>query len=153
MEDHDIIDSVQEFRPEEAVKLLLRQVGCHDNNRVLKVHGPALVVRQPAIVQQLQQQVEYIRMCLLDLIEQDNTVRFSPYRFRQLSAFFITNIPRRRSYQTGHRMLLHVLRHIDSNQVLFGIEQGFAKCFCQLRLTNTCRPQENKGTDWTVFIL
>ena len=80
LEVDDLVQTVQELRPECASKqlvgLLLRlvgklsvlpyaaqyyvaaQVGGHDYDGVGKVHGMALAVGQPAVVQQLQQNVE-----------------------------------------------------------------------------------------------
>ena len=43
--------------------------------RVLEVHRPALAVGQPAVVQDLQQDVEHVRVGLLDLVEQDHASR------------------------------------------------------------------------------
>ena len=42
---------------------------------VPEVHHPALAVGQPAVVENLEQHVEHVRMRLLDLVEQDHAVR------------------------------------------------------------------------------
>ena len=70
--------------------LLRSDIGSHDQDRVLKVDGPSLGVRDPAIVENLQQDIEYIRMCFLDLVEQHYAVRLAANRFRQLAAFLVT---------------------------------------------------------------
>ena len=53
-------------------------VGRHDQNGILEVHRSALGIGDPSIIQHLQQHVEHVRMRFLDLIKQDNGVRFSP---------------------------------------------------------------------------
>ena len=67
---------------------------------VFEVNGSSLIVCQTSVIQKLQQDVEHIRMRLLDFIEQDDAVRFPSDRFRQLTAFIISNISRRRSDQS-----------------------------------------------------
>ena len=47
-------------------------IGGHYKDCVLEVHSTALVVGQTAVVQNLQKDVEHIRMRLLDLIQQDD---------------------------------------------------------------------------------
>ena len=44
------------------------QVGCHDQDRVLEVHGPALGIGHTAVIQDLQEDVENIRVGFLDLV-------------------------------------------------------------------------------------
>ena len=49
-------------------------VGCHDQDGVLKVHRPPLGIGNPPIIQHLEQYVEYVRMSLFYLIEQDHGI-------------------------------------------------------------------------------
>ena len=44
-------------------------VGGHDDHGVLEVHDPALAVGQPAVVEDLEEDVEDVRVGLLDLVE------------------------------------------------------------------------------------
>ena len=137
----DLIDTVEEFRTEVLLRLILNllfhiginsavltdpvdqivasDVGRHDHDGILEVHSSSLVVGQTTIVQQLQQNVEHVRMSLFDFIEQYNAVRLPPYGFRQLTAFIIANISRRRSDKSGDGVFLHVFGHIDTDHVLF----------------------------------
>ena len=48
---------------------LAADVGGHDDHRVLEVHGAAVPVGEPAVVQDLQQEVEDVRVGLLDLVK------------------------------------------------------------------------------------
>ena len=92
-------------------------------------------------------------MGLLNLIEKDNRVRFSSDCFCQLSAFFITNISRRRSDQSGHGELLHVFTHIDTHHIVLIIKQILCQCLGKFCLTNTSRAKEQERTNRSVLIL
>src|SRR3982750_4637108 len=74
---------------------LASDVGGHDDHRVSEVNHPALAVGEPAIIQNLEQDVEHVRMRLLDLIEEDDAVGPAPDRFGQLTAFLVTDVPGR----------------------------------------------------------
>ena len=51
-----------------------------------------LVIRQAAIIEDLQQHVEHIRMGFLDLIQQHDRIGASPNGLGQFPAFFVTDI-------------------------------------------------------------
>ena len=92
-EDDDVVDAVEELRPEalpqhfhhllarllKAASLVQRSRDCssmraqvrgHDQHRVLEVDGAALGVGEAAVVEHLQEDVEDVRMRLLDLVEE-----------------------------------------------------------------------------------
>src|SRR5258706_510532 len=91
VEDDHLVDAVHELRAEMRLHLghdrepdhlvvaarhaldhLRAEVGGHHHHRVLEVHGAALAVGEPALVENLQEHVEYVRVRLLDLVEQDH---------------------------------------------------------------------------------
>ncbi len=86
-------------------------------------------------------------MSLLDFIQQDDTVRLSAHRFRQLAAFFVTDIAGRRTNEAGHRMFFHVFGHVKTNQGALVVKQKLGKRFSQFGFPDACRPQENKRSD------
>ena len=86
-------------------------------------------------------------MCLLDLIEEDNTVRFSADCLRQLTALIVSDISWRRSDQTGNGIFLHVFAHIDTDHVVLVIKQTGSKCLRKLSLADAGRSEEQEGTD------
>ena len=169
MEDHDVIHAIQKLRPEmlaqlihhahlrisEAVlalgprrrQLARSKIRCHDQHRVLEVHRPSLRVRQPPIIQYLQQHIEHIRMRLLDFVEQHHRVRPPSHRLRQLPALVEPDISRRRANQPRHRMPLHVLAHIDAHHRLFIIEQELRQRLRRLRFPHARRPEKDKRTN------
>ena len=69
------------------------------------------------------------------------------YSLGQLTTFIVTNIARRRADQTGNSMLLHIFAHIDTDHITLVVKQNLSQRLRQLRLADTGRPQEDKGTD------
>ena len=86
-------------------------------------------------------------MGLLHLVKEHDRIRLPADRFRQLSAFIISHISRRRSDQPGYRIFLHILAHIDTDHVALIIKQILSKRFCKLRLPHARRTKEQEGTD------
>ncbi len=92
MEHDDVVDAVDELRPEALLHdlhhrrlhagvvllpcVLLNHLGAevrsHDDDRVAEIDRAALAVGEPTVVQHLQQHVEDIRVRLLDLIEKNH---------------------------------------------------------------------------------
>ena len=169
LEHHDIIDTVQELRPEIILQQLLHrplgllealvqdlmraQIRRHDDDRILEIHHPALAIRQAAIIKDLQQHVEHIAVCLLDLIQQNDTVWTAAHCLRELAALIVADIARRRTDEPRHRMLLHVLTHIDADHTALIIKQRLRQRLGELRLADTRRTEENERADWPVRIL
>ncbi len=112
----------------------------HDNHGILEVHHTSLTIRQSAVLQNLEQHVEYIRMRLFNLVQQYNGIRFSAHPFGQLTAFFITDIARRRTDHSGYGMLLHVFGHIDANHAALVPEQCLAQRLAQLGFAHARGP-------------
>src|SRR2546427_5416524 len=52
----------------------------------------------------------------LDFIQQDDRVRRPADAFRQLPAFFVAHVPGRRADQLRDGMLLHELRHVETDR-------------------------------------
>ena len=95
VEDDDLVDAVEELRPEVLAQLVEhrrahhRVIGAveraaivedamaadvrgHDDDRVLEIDRAALTVGQPAVVEDLQENVEHVGVRLFDLVEQDH---------------------------------------------------------------------------------
>ena len=91
----------------------------HDNNGIFKIYSTSFIIGQTTIVEHLQQDIEHIGMCFLDLIQQHHRIR---YCFGQLSTFVISDISRRSSDQSGYRVFLLVFRHIDTGHLRLIVE-------------------------------
>ena len=92
-------------------------VGRHDQDDVTEVGVPAVRVGQRRVIHHLQQDREQIRMRLLDFVEQQHRVRRLPDRVDQQAALFVADVSRRRADQARHRVLLHVLRHVEAQEL------------------------------------
>src|SRR5690606_34754118 len=122
-------------------------VGCKDYNGIPEIDLTSQTVGYMAFVQNLQQYVEYIRMRFFNFIKKQYCVRFSSYGFSKLSAFFISHVSRRRTYQSGNGEFLHIFTHVNTDKCIVTVEQFAGHYFCKLSLTNTCGTQEDKCTD------
>src|SRR6185312_10498096 len=132
---------------------LAPHIAGHDDDRVLEIDHPALIVRQPSIVQYLQQNIENVRVRLFYLIQKDHTVGFAPDSLRQLPAFIISYVFRRRPDQPAYRMLFLVLAHIDPRHHAFVIEKIFRKGLRELGLADPRSAEEDERSDRTPGIL
>ena len=66
-------------------QILGTDVGGHNQDRILEIDSFAGRIRDTSIIQNLQQDVKYIRVRFLNLIEEDNGIRFAPYCLGQLT--------------------------------------------------------------------
>jgi hypothetical protein len=72
------------------------------------------VVGQLAVIHDLQQDVEQVRMRLLDLVEQQHAVRMLIDAIGQQAALIEPDIAGRRADQPRDRVPLHVFRHVEA---------------------------------------
>ncbi|MNE26726.1 hypothetical protein D3C80_1201040 [compost metagenome] len=137
VEPKNIVQTVTEFRREHFFDLfhrvgavvLLNQadrftfclahpgVGGHHQDHVAEVRLAAVVVGQGPVVHNLQQQVEHVRMRLLDFVQQHHRVRMLEHRVGQQTALIVTDVARRRANQTADGMTFHILGHIKTQQL------------------------------------
>src|SRR5438270_2218294 len=119
-------------------------VGGHDDDGVAEVHRAAFGVGQLAVFQNLEQHVEHVRMSLFDLVQQDDAVRLTAYCLGELAAFFVTDISGRRANETGCRVTLHELRHVNFDEGFFASEHKLGQGLCQFGLTDTRGSHEDE---------
>ena len=129
------------------------EVGRHDHHGVLEVDRPAFAVGQSPIIQQLQQDVQDLRMRFLDFVEQHDRVRPAPHRFGQLSGVLVPDVSRRRADHPRDGVLLLILRHVDAHHRLLVVEQKLRERARQLRLADAGRTEEEEAAERTVGIL
>ena len=156
-EDH-VVDAAADDagvgRLEPERRLLLDEAGAdvrgHDDDGVLEVDPVAEAVGQVAVLEHLQQDVEQIRMRLLDLVEQDDRVRVALHLLGELPALLVADVSGRRADQLRHRVLLHVLRHVEADQRVVAAEQEVGDRARQLGLADAGRSEEDEAADRTV---
>ena len=173
VEHDDLVDPVEQLGPEDALelahharlhvvvaesllvadreaeRLVLRDlrgadVRRHDHDRVPEVDLPALGVRQLPVLEDLEEDVEDVRMGLLDLVEEHDRVRLAADGLGELAALVVADVARRRADEPGHRVLLHVLRHVDLDHRVLVAEQELGERARQLRLPDARGAEEDE---------
>ena len=119
----------------------------HDEDGVLEVDRVAEAVGQLAVFKHLQQDVEDIRMRLLDFVEQDDRIRRTLDALGELAAFLVADVSRRRADQLRDRMLLHELRHIEADERLLAAEEELGQRARHLRFADAGRAEEEEAAD------
>lgn len=172
-EHDDVVDPVEEFRPEVSVQLtthpilnlfpcsflsglqdvLAPDIGRHQDDHVTKIDRTSLCVGKAPIVQDLEKDVEHLRMSLFDFIEEHDGVRPTANGFRELSTLIVPDIPWRRPDQTCDRVLLHVLGHIDAHERTLVIEDELCERLRRLGLSHPSGAEEDERSDRAVRIL
>ena len=118
-----------------------------------EVNCAALRVGQTAVLEDLQQDVEDVRVSLLDLVEQQHRVRLAAHCLCELSTLVVTDVAGRRTDEPRDSVLLHVLRHVDADHRVVVAEQELGKGASKLGFTNTRWAEEDERAGWTLRIL
>ena len=169
MEDDHLVHAVQELGAEVAAELLPHpvlgrfgaqlldpvapDVAGHDDDGVPEVDRPPMAIGQSPVIQDLEQEVEDLRVGLLDLVEEDHAVGAPPHRFGELAALLVADVARRRADHAGHGVPLLVLAHVQPHHGLLVVEEELGQGPAQLRLAHARGPQEDEGADGPVRIL
>ena len=167
-----VIDAIQELRLEVLTERLIHlrfhecpvvgtvlenptrpDVRGHDDHRVAEIHGAPLTVGQAAVVENLQQDVEYIGVRLLDLVKEYDRIRAAAHRLGELPPFLEPDIARRRANQSRDGVLLHVLAHVDADHGVVVVKQEPRERTRGFGLPHPRWPEENKRADRTIRIL
>ena len=106
-----------------------------------------------AVFEHLQQDVEDVRVRLLDLVEQDDRVGIALHLLGELAAFFVADVAGRRADQLRDRVLLHVLRHVEADQRVIAAEEEIGQRARQLGLADAGRAEEHEAADRAVRVL
>ena len=131
-----------------AVALLHRQVfhdelaadvGGHDEHGVFEIHRAALTIRDTAVIEHLQEDIENIRVGFFHLVKEDDRVGLAANGFAELAAFFVADIAGRRPDEAGDGVLLHVFGHVETDDRGFVIEEKFGKGFREFRFADAGR--------------
>jgi hypothetical protein len=119
----------------------------HDEQGVAEVHGAPLPVRQPPVVEDLQQRVVDVGMRFLDLVEEHNRVGLATDRLGQLAALLVADVTRRGAHQPTDRVALLVLGPVETDHVVVGVEERLGQRARELGLPHACRSQKDEGAD------
>ena len=182
VEDDDLVDPVEELGPEDLLELAhdpvlhvvvgdaglvadreadagvlgdLRgaDVRGHDHDRVAEVDRAPLGVGEPAVLEDLEQDVEDVRVRLLDLVEQEHAVRLAPHGLGELAALVVADVAGRRADQPRHGVLLHVLGHVDPHHRVLVAEQELGERAAELGLADARGAEEDERAGRALRVL
>ena len=136
----------------EFLNLCAAVVAGHHDDHIAEVDRAALAIGQTTIVKHLQQDVEHVRVRLLDFIKQHHAVGPPPHRFGQLPALVVSDVTRRRANQPRHGVLLAILAHVDANHRLFGVKQKLGERLARLGLAHARGPKKQEAANGLVGV-
>ena len=116
------------------------------------IRDRSLTVGQPAIIENLEEDIEHLRVRFLDLVEQDDRVGPATHSLGELPPFLVADVARRRADQARDGVTFHVLRHVDSHDCLVIVEQELGKRASKLGLSHASRAEEDERPQWLVRI-
>ena len=128
-------------------------IGGHDNDRVAEIHLSSLGIGDMSVIQNLQKNIEYVRMRLLHLVKQHDRIGMRADPVAELTAVPMAHISRRRADHLGHRMLFHIFGHVYPDDGFLIAEQSLRKGLGQFGLSYPCRSQEQEGANGPSGIL
>ena len=106
-----------------------------------------------AVVEDLEQDVEDVRVRLLDLVQEDQAVRLAAHSVGQLAAVVVADVAGWRADEARDVVLLHELGHVQPDQRILAAEHELGQHFRQVRLADARRPHEHEDTDRPLRIL
>ena len=182
LEHHDVVDTVEQLGAEQALELAHRattdltrretllaggakaharilrnlagaHIGRHDDHGVAEVDRLALAIGQAALLQHLQQDVEDIGVCLLDLVEQHDRVRVATNGLGELAALVVTDVARRATDELGDLELATELGHVEADERVFAAKEILGERLGELGLARAGGTQEDKAAAGTTRVL
>ncbi len=92
-------------------------------------------------------------MRLLYFIEEHYLIGLAAYGLRELSAFLVSDISRRRSDQTRYGVLLLILAHVDTRHHVLVVKEVFGQRLGEFCLADTSGAQEDERADRTLGVV
>ncbi len=129
-------------RQQRVDEVLRPEVGGEHEDDVAEVDGAALAVGEPTVVEHLEQDVEGLRVRLLDLVEQDHRVGPAADRLGELAALLVADVARRRADEARDGVPLGVLRHVDADHGPLVVEEEVGERTWRAR---SCRHPSGRG--------
>ena len=112
-----------------------------------------MTVGQTPVLQHLEEDVEHLRVRLLDLVQQDQAIRTAAHGLRQLPALVVANVAGRRADHARDGVTLLVLAHVQPDHRVLIVEHELGQSAGQLGLTNARRAEEDERADRPVRVL
>jgi len=88
-----------------------------------------------------------------DFVEKHHAVRTPADGFRELAAFLIADITRRRAEKPADGVPFLVFAHVHAHHRVLVIKEKFRQSAREFRLSDAGWPEEDERTDWPVRVL
>ena len=105
------------------------------------------------VLEDLEEDVEDLRMGLLDLVEEHHRVALAPDGLGQLAALVEPDVAGRRPDEAADVVALHELAHVDLDERVLAAEHELGERLGELRLPDAGRPEEDERADRALGIL
>ena len=99
-----------------AGKISGASIGGHNQHDVAEINLLTVVIRQFAVIHDLQQNIEEIRMGFFNFIQEQDTVAMLIDTIGEKPALIKTHIAGRCAQQARDRMPFHIFRHVKAKQ-------------------------------------
>ena len=119
---------------------------------MLEIDRPALRVGQPAVVEDLKQDVEDVGMRLLDFVEEEHRVRPAPHLLGELARLLVADIAGRGADEPRDRMSLLELAHVETDHQALVAEEDLGERPRELGLADSGRAEEEEASDRPVRV-
>src|SRR5918996_69583 len=106
-----------------------------------------------AVLEDLEEDVEDLRMGLLDLVEQDDRVVLAAHRLGQLTTLVEADIARRGPDEAADVVALHELAHVDLDERVLAAEHELGEGPGELGLADTRGAAEDERADRPARVL
>jgi hypothetical protein len=120
------------------------EVRGHDDDRVLEVDRAPLGVGETTVLEDLQQRVEDVGVGLLDLVEQHHRERLATHGLGELATLVVADVSGRGTDEATHRVLLHVLGHVELDEGVLVAEQELGQRLGGLGLAHPRGAEEDE---------
>jgi hypothetical protein len=119
-------------------------VGRQDHDRLREVGALPVRPGETPLVEDLQEEIVYLGVGLLDLVEEHHAVRVGPERRDEEPLLLVADIAGRGADELGHRVRLGELGHVEPHEPLFVREEGARQAPGKLGLPHAGRAQEEE---------
>ena len=99
------------------------------------------------VLEDLEEDVEDLRMGLLDLVEEDDAVVLAADGLGQLAALVEADVAGRGADQARHVVALHELAHVDLDERVLAAEHELGEGLGELRLPDAGGAEEDERAD------
>src|SRR5579883_2622940 len=128
-------------------------VGGDDDNGVSEIDRLAVRVGEAAVVEQLQEQVEDLRVRLLDFVKEDDAVRATAHGFGELAGLIVADIARRGADEPRGLVAFHEFGHVELDAGVLISKERLRQRPRQFGFTNAGGADKDEGANRSPTIM